>query len=91
MLKMESERNKENIKTKKLKKEKSVDETKTKIINKIIDKIKTLVKESEHKEDETDRIGDKIKEIFQSILKEFEELIAKNKDKKYFISGVDKV
>ena len=52
----------------------------------MIDKIKTLVEESEDRENETDGTGDEVKETFQPILEEFEELIAENEDKNYFIS-----
>ena len=44
----------------------------------MIDKIKTLVEESEDRENETDGTGDEVKETFQPILEEFEELIAEN-------------
>ena len=88
MSKRESETNEEKIKAKRLKKEKSVNEAKTEIMNKIIDKIKTLVKQSEDRKEETDWIEDKIKNIFQSNLEKFEELIAENKNKKSFISGL---
>lgn len=50
-----------------------------------------MVEESEDSEDETEQNGDKIKEIFQPTLEEFEELIAKSEDKKYFIGGVMKI
>ena len=52
----------------------------------MIDKIKTLVEESENRENETDGTGDEVKETFQPILEEFEELIAENEDKNYFIN-----
>ena len=62
--KRKSETNEEKIKIKRLKREKSVFEAKTDIINKMIDKIKTLVEESEDRENETDGTGDEVKETF---------------------------
>ena len=54
----------ENIKTKKLEKEKSVGKAKTEMINEIIDNIRLLIEESEAKEEETDEVGGKITRIF---------------------------
>ena len=88
MSKRKSETNEEKIKAKRPKKEKSVNKAKPEIINKIIEKIKTLVKTSEDWEDENDSIGNKIKEIFRYVLEKFEELIAENKNKKSFIGGL---
>lgn len=88
MSKRKSETNEEKIKAKRPKKEKSVNKAKPEIINKIIEKIKTLVKKSEDWEDENDSIGNKIKEIFRYVLEKFEELIAENKNKKSFIGGL---
>ena len=62
--KRKSETNEEKRKIKRLKREKSVVEPKTDIINKMIDKIKTLVEESEDRENETDGTGDEVKETF---------------------------
>ena len=39
----------------------------------------------------TDRISNKLKEIFQPILDEFEDLIVENNDKKSFMSGLIKI
>ena len=47
-----------------------------------------MVEESKDRESETDRIGDRIKEIVQPILEEFEELVAKNESKKYYLGSV---
>ena len=88
MSKRKSETNEEKVKAKRPKKEKSVNKAKPEIINKIIDKIKTLVKKSEDWEDENDSTGNKIKEIFRYVLEKFEELIAENKNKKSFIGGL---
>ena len=88
MSKRESETNEEKINAKRPKNDKSVNKAKPEIINKIIDKIKTLVKKSEDWEDENDSIGNKIKEIFRYVLEKFEELIAENKNKKSFIGGL---
>ena len=88
MSKRKSETNEEKIKAKRPKKEKSVNKAKPEIINKIIEKIKTLVKKSEDWEDENDSTGNKIKEILHSVLEKYEELIAENKNKKSFIGGL---
>ena len=88
MSKRKSETNEEKIKARRPKKEKSVNKAKPEIINKIIEKIKTLVKKSEDWEDENDSIGNKIKKIFRYVLEKFEELIAENKNKKSFIGGL---
>ena len=88
MSKRKSETNEEKVKAKRPKKEKSVNKAKPEIINKIIEKIKTLVKKREDWEDENDSIGNKIKEIFRYVLEKFEELIAENKNKKSFIGGL---
>ena len=73
-----------NTKTKKLKKEKSVDESKIEIINVIIAQIKEILEDPIREKDYTDGLGDTIKEIFQLILNEFKDLIGENKDKKIF-------
>ena len=56
-------------------------------------KLTRLVQETDKKEaqDSTDGIGDKIKDTFQPILEEFEELIVENEDKKSFIGGLIKM
>ena len=72
-------------KSKKLKKERSVDEAKIEIINDLLDKIKEEQENKKENKDSTDGLGDTIKEIFQPILDEFKELIEKTEDKKYFI------
>ena len=73
-----------NTKTKKLKKERSVDESKIEIINVIIAQIKEILEDPIREKDYTDGLGDTIKEIFQLILNEFKDLIGENKDKKIF-------
>ena len=45
-----------------------VEEAKTEIINKLVDKIRELVSKEVFDEDATDRISSKIREIFNSIL-----------------------
>ena len=64
MSKRKSETNEEKIKTKRLKKEKSVNEAKAEMINKIIDKIKTLFEESEDREDELTGLEIKLTQFF---------------------------
>ena len=73
-----------NTKTKKLKKERSVDEAKIEIINVIIAQIKEILEDPIREKDYTDGLGDTIKGIFQLILNEFKDLIGENKDKKIF-------
>ena len=64
MSKRKSETNEEKRKTKRLKKEKSVNEAKAEMINKIIDKIKTLFEESEDREDELTGLEIKLTQFF---------------------------
>ena len=73
-----------NTKTKKLKKERSVDESKIEIINVIIAQIKEILEDPIREKDYTNGLGDTIKEIFQLILNEFKDLIGENKDEKIF-------
>ena len=69
---------------KRLKKERSVSMAKTEIVNKIIEQIKEVLKDSVENKDSTDGLGDTIKDIFQSILDEFKDLIGENEDRKSF-------
>ena len=64
MSKKKSETNEEKIKTKRLKKEKSVNEAKAEMTNKIIDKIKTLFEESEDREDGLTGLEIKLTQFF---------------------------
>ena len=64
MSKRKSETNEEKRKTKRLKKEKSVNEAKAEMINKMIDKIKTLFEESEDREDELTGLEIKLTQFF---------------------------
>ena len=78
-------------KSKKLKKERSVDKAKTEIVNTIIEQIKDILEDSVENKDSTDVIIDIIREIFQPILDEFKDLIDENEDKKSFIGGLIKI
>ena len=78
-------------KNKRLKKERSVSMAKTEIVNKIIEQIKEVLEDSVENKDSTDGLGDTIKDIFQSILDEFKDLIGENKDRKSFIGGLIKI
>ena len=78
-------------KNKKLKKERSVDEAKIEIVNKIIKQIKKVLEDPVEDKDPTDGLGDTIKDIFQPILDEFKDLIGKNEDKKSIIGGLIKI
>ena len=78
-------------KNKRLKKELSVDEAKTEIVNQVIEQIKEVLEDPIEEKDSTDSLGDTIKETFQPILDKFKELIGENKDKKSFIGGLIKI
>ena len=78
-------------KSKKLKKERSVDKAKTEIVNTIIEQIKDILEDSIENKDSTDVIIDIIAETFQPILDEFKDLIEENEDKKSFIGGLIKI
>ena len=71
-----------NKNTKRLKKERSVDEAKTKIVNQIIEQIKEILKDPIEKGECTNGSQDTIREIFRPILNEFKDLTGENKDKK---------
>ena len=64
MSKRKSETNEEKRKTKRLKKEKSVNKAKVEMINKSVDKIKTLFEESEDREDELTGLEIKLTQFF---------------------------
>ena len=64
MSKRKSETNEKKRKTKRLKKEKSVNKAKVEMINKIVDKIKTLFEESEDREDELTGLEIKLTQFF---------------------------
>ena len=66
-------------------------EAKTEIINKIIEKVEEIIKDSREGPDSTGDTADAIKEIFQPILDEFKDLIEENEDKKSFIGGLIKI
>ena len=53
----------------------------------MIFQIKDILEDPIENEDSTDGSGDTIKEIFQPILDEFNDLIQENEGKKYIISG----
>ena len=71
-----------NKNTKRLKKERSVDEAKTKIVNQIIEQIKEILKDPIEEGECTNGFKDTIREIFRAILNEFKDLTGENKDKK---------
>ena len=79
------------IKIDKLKKERTIDEAKTEIVNKIIDKIKDLLHDQMQGGDSTDGVITLFEDIFQSVLEKFKKLIEETKDKKNFISGLIKI
>ena len=79
------------IKIDKLKKERTTDEAKTEIVNKIIDEIKDLLDDQMQGGDSTDGVITLFEDIFQSVLEKFKKLIGETKDKKNFISGLIKI
>ena len=79
------------IKIDKLKKERTIDEAKTEIVNKIIDKIKDLLHDQMQGGDSTDGVITLFEDIFQSVLEKFKKLIGETKDKKNFIRGLIKI
>ena len=70
MSKWEIEQGETETKSKKLKKEKSIDEAKTEIIIALTDKLNELLEDPEN-QDSTNGIIDSINEIFQPIFEEF--------------------
>ena len=91
MSKREQGQDKTGTEAKRLKKERSVDEAKTEIINEIIAKVEEIIKNSREGQDSTDGIAGTINEIFQPILDEFKDLNEENEDKKSFIGGLIKI
>ena len=75
MSKKASEKNIGEAKSKKLKKELTVDEVETKIVHKIIDEIKDLLDDQTQGGDSTDGVITLFKDISQPILDEFNELL----------------
>lgn len=75
---------------KRLKKKQTIDETKTETTNKIVGKITDLTDEPEEYKDSTEGKSNKIKEIFQPNLDEFEDSIAENEDNESLNSGLIK-
>ena len=70
------------IKIDKLKKERTIDEAKTEIVNKIIDEIKDLLHDQMQGGDSTDGVITLFEDIFQSVLEKFKKLIGETKDKR---------
>ena len=85
-----SEKNIGETKNKKLKKELTIDEAKTEIVNKI-NEIQDLLDDQTQGGDSTDSIITLFEDIFQPILDKFKELIGESKDKKNFIGGLIKI
>ena len=90
MPKREIEKGEAELKSKKLKKEKSIDEAKTEIVIALTDKLNELLEDTEN-QDSIDGIIDSIKEIFQSIFDEFKAQIGENEDKRSFIGGLIRI
>ena len=81
MSKRASEKNLGETKNKKLKKELTIYEAKTEIVNKIIDEIKDLLDDQMQVGVSADGVITLFEDIFQPILDEFKELIGESKDK----------
>ena len=65
-------------KNKKLKKELTIDEAKTEVVNKIIDEIKNLLDDQTQSGYSTEGVITLFEDIFQPILEEFKELIGES-------------
>ena len=91
MSKGASEKNIGETKNNKLKKELTVDEAKTEIVNKIITEINELLDDQTQGGYSTDGVITLFEDIFQPILDKFKEIIGENKDKKNFIGGLIKL
>ena len=87
MSKIEIEKGEAELKSKKLKKEKSTDEAETETVIALTDKLNELLGDPEN-QDSTDGIIDSIKEIFQPIFDEFKVQINENEN---FIGGVIRI
>ena len=90
MSKRETEKGEAELKSKKLKKKKSIDEAKTEIIVALTDKLNELLEDPEN-QDSANGIIDSIKEIFQPIFVEFKAQIGENEDRKSFIGGLIRI
>ena len=80
MSKRAREKNIGETKNKKLKKELTIDEPKTEIVNTIIDEIKDFLDYQTQDGDSTDGFMTLFEDIFQPILDEFKELIGESKN-----------
>ena len=80
MSKRAREKNIGQTKNKKLKKELTIDEPKTEIVNTIIDEIKDFLDDQTQDGDSTDGFMTLFEDIFQPILDEFKELIGESKN-----------
>ena len=80
MSKRAREKNIGETKNKKLKKELTIDEPKTEIVNTIIDEIKDFLDDQTQDGDSTDRFMTLFEDIFQPVLDEFKELIGESKN-----------
>ena len=90
MSKRETEKGEAELKSKKLKKEKSIDEANTEIIVALTDKLNKLLEDPEN-QDSINGIINSIKEIFQPIFVEFKVQIGENEDRKSFIGGLIRI
>ena len=80
MSKRAREKNIGETKNKKLKKELTIDEPKTEIVNTITDEIKDFLDDQTQDGDSTDGFMTLFEDIFQPILDEFKELIGESKN-----------
>ena len=91
MPKRASEKNIGETKNKKLKKELSIDQAKTEIVNKIVTEINEFLNNQTQGGDSTDGVITLFEDIFQPILDKFKELIGESKVKRNFIFGLIKI
>ena len=91
MSKRTSEKKIGETKNKKLKKELTVDEAKTEIVNKIATEINNLLDDQAEGGDSIDGVITLFDETFQPVLDEFKEVIREKKDKRNFVGGLIKI
>ena len=90
MSKREVEKHEAELKSKRLKKQKSIDVAKTEIVITLTDKLNEFLEDPKN-QDSTDGIIDSIKEIFQPIFDKFKVQIGENEDKKSFTGGLIRI
>ena len=87
MSKQEAE-NKECQDKTKIRKDLSIDTTKTEIIKEVAEKLEEILDKKEENLNSTDEFGDRVQEILDSILDDFKDSLSENEEKKSFVSGL---